>query len=286
VLGTSFAGTVEAVGPDVSGFQKGDNIATIRAGKTIGDPKFGGYQKYALASSSSTSKLDPSTPLHAASSAILNTAAMVAALSIHFGLDRPPLSGTAEPKNKKILIYGGSSSCGGLGIKYAAAAGYEVVTTSSERNRDFVKSLGPAYIINHELPASEIVDELEAHGPYDKIFDTIGIPPVTSIMVDYLESVGGGSYNTLLPPLPGTRDIPDTVQRLFAPYSFAFQEEAHKPLAKWMYEEYIPQGLKSGLIVPTRPEVVTGGLEKVQEVLDLMMEGGVSGRKLVMDPWE
>jgi NADPH:quinone reductase-like Zn-dependent oxidoreductase len=286
ILGTSFAGTVEEVGSDVKGFEKGDTIAAIRAGKTISDPRFGAFQKYALASTSSTAKLAPSTPLHGASAAILNLVAAISALSVHFGLDRPPLNRTATPKNKKILIYGGSSSCGGLAIKYATTAGYTVVTTSSQRNREFVQSLGPAHVIDHYLPPEEVVAALNAHGPYDKIFDTIGLPPVTSIILDYLESQGGGSYNSLIPPVPGTRTIPQNVKRIFAPYSYAFDEEVHKPLARWIYEEYLPQGLESGLIVPTRQEVVTGGLEKVQEVLDLMMRGGVSGKKLVMDPWE
>lgn len=282
----SFAGTVEVVGPEVTGFKKGDNIAAIRAGKNQSDLRFGAFQRYALASTSSTAKLAPSTPFHGASAAILNLATVVSALNIHLGLECPPLSGTPTPKNKKILIYGGSSSCGGLAIKYATSAGYTVVTTSSQRNWDFVKSLGPSHIIDHNLPAEDVVAELKAHGPYDKIFDAIGLPSVTSIMIDYLASLGGGSYNTLIPPVSGTRTIPDSVKRIFASYSFALDEEAHKPLARWIYEEYLPEGLESGLIVPTRQHVVTGGLEKVQDVLDLMMEGGVSGKKLVMDPWE
>ncbi|KAH8722612.1 chaperonin 10-like protein [Phaeosphaeriaceae sp. PMI808] len=285
ILGTSFAGTIEAVGPDVKNFKKGDKVATIRSGKTIGDPQFGAFQKYALASTSSTTKLSQSASLHEASATILNLAAVVSALSIHLGLDRPPLSGAATPKNKKILIYGGSSSCGGLAIKYAASAGYDVVTTSSQRNRDFVQSLGPSHIIDHELPAEKVVAALKANGPYEKIFDTIGLPVVTGIMIEYLESQGGGSYNSLIPPLPGTRPIPDNVKRIFAPYSFSFEEEVHKPLARWFYDVYLPQGLVNGSIVPTRQEVITGGLEKVQEILNLMMEGGISGRKLVMDPW-
>ncbi|KAF2742515.1 GroES-like protein [Sporormia fimetaria CBS 119925] len=286
ILGTSFAGTVEAVGPDVTGFAKGDNITTIRAGKTLSDPRFGAYQKYALASAASTSKLPSSVSLHAASAIILNLSCIVSALSIHFGLDRPPLTGTPTPKNKKILIYGGSSSTGGLAVKYAASAGYTVITTSSPKNREFVRALGAKYVIDHTLPPSSIVSELHAQGPYNKIFDTIGLPPVTSIMIDYLDSLGGGSYNTLIPAVAGTRPIPESVKRIFAPYNFAFDEEAHKPLARWMYEEYVPRGLKTGLIVPTRQEVVMGGLEKIQAILDLLMKGGVSGRKLVMDPWE
>lgn len=286
ILGTSFSGTVEAVGEGVTGYEKGDHVASIRSGKTLADPRFGGYQKLALAPASSTSKIPTSVPFHSSSATIINLAAITSALSIHLGLERPPLSGTASPKGKKVLIYGGSSSCGGLAVKYAASAGYEVVTTSSSRNKDFVRSLGPVSVIDHEQSPAEVVAALKANGPYDAVLDTIGLPGPTAILVEYFESLGGGAYNTMIPPIPGTRAIPENVKRIFAPYSFAFDEPQHKPLAKWLYEEYLPKGLESGLIVPTRQHVVEGGLAKCQEVLNLMNQGGVSGKKLVMNPWE
>ncbi|PYH91811.1 putative alcohol dehydrogenase [Aspergillus ellipticus CBS 707.79] len=284
ILGTSFAGTVVSVGPNVTALQPGDHIASIRDGKSIGDSRFGAYQKYALASVSTSSKLLPNTSLEGAATTILNLAAVTSALSIHLGLDRPPLSGTAEPKNKKVLIYGGSSSCGGLAIKYAATAGYTVVTTSSPRHRDFVVSLGPAHIIDHTLPAEQLEEEICAQGPYDHIFDTIGLAPVTNLLVQYLSSLGGGAYNTLI-PLMGANPVPDNVQPKFGPYSWSFEEEPYKYIARWFYEEYVPKGLQSGLIVPTRPQVVEGGLENVQHALDLMDQQAVSGHKLIMNPW-
>lgn len=273
------------MGSGVTDLRLGDHVAVIRTGKSLGDPRFGAFQKYALASVASTAKLGPSTSLAGAAAAILNLAAVVSALSIHLGLERPPLTGGPEAKPGKILIFGGSSSCGGLAIKYAASAGYTVVTTSSPANRDFTASLGPAHIIDHTLPADQIVEELRAHGSYDKIFDTIGLPPVTDIIVEYLSSVGGGAYNTLIPLIGPEKPIPDTVERKFAPYSWAFDEDAHKDMAKWFYEEYVPKGLDSGLIVSTRQQAIEGGLANVQHALDLMGQGQVSGRKLIMDPW-
>ena len=285
ILGTSFAGLVESVGPGVGTFKDGDKVAVIRLGHNMGKPDFGAFQKYSLATISSTSKLLPSTPLAEAAAVILNLSAVVSALSIHLSLARPPLSGAPEPQGQKILIYGGSSASGQLAVKYATSAGYTVVTTSSPQNRDFVASLGPAYIIDHTLPPADIVAELNGQGPYHKILDTIGLPLVTNLMVEYLSSIGGGSYNTLIPPLGSEKPIPENVERKFAPYNWAFEEEAHMNIAKWFYDEYIPKGLESGLIVPNRLEVIKGGLGNVQDALDLMMKGGVSGKKLVMDPW-
>lgn len=285
ILGTSYAGIVEAVGAGVSQFKPGDRVATIRSGKTLGDPRFGAFQKFALASVDSTSKLPASVALEAGATAILNLAAITSALSVHLGLERPPLSGPPEPKGKKVLIYGGTSSCGGLATKYATTAGYDVVTTSSPQHRAFVESLGPAHIIDHTQPPDALLQQLKEHGPYDAIFDTIGIPPVTNLVYDYLASVGGGSYNTIIPPIGGEKPVPANVERKFAPYSWAFEEPQHLQFARWFYEEYVPKGLESGLIVPTRPQVVPGGLDQVQHALDLMDQYKVSGHKLILYPW-
>ena len=83
----------------------------------------------------------------------------------------------------------------------------------------------------------------------------------------------------------GNKPIPQNVTRIFAPYSFAFEEAANREIARWFFDEYLPKGLENGLVIPTRQHVVEGGLAEVQSVLDMMMKGGVSGHKLVMDPW-
>jgi NADPH:quinone reductase-like Zn-dependent oxidoreductase len=275
---------VVAVGDDVEGFQPGDRITTIRAGKTIGDPRFGAFQKYALASVSSTAKLPVSVKLEDGATAILNLAAITSALHLHLGLSLPDLAGRPLPKGKKVLIYGGTSSCGGLAINYATAAGYGVVTTSSPKHKVYVESLNPDYIIDHTQDQDALLDEVKKQGPYDAIFDTIGIPPVTNLLFDYLSSMGGGAYNTIIPPVGGEMPTPANVERNFAPYSFAFGEPKNQELARWFYEEYVPKGLESGLIVATRPQLVEGGLESVQNALDAMDQNQVSGHKLILYP--
>jgi NADPH:quinone reductase-like Zn-dependent oxidoreductase len=273
-----------AVGDDVEGFQPGDHITTIRAGKAVGDPRFGAFQKYALASVSSTAKLPTAVKLEDGATSILNLAAITSALHIHLGLDLPDLSAKPSPKGKKLLIYGGASSCGGLAIKCATTAGYEVVTTSSPKHKAYVESLNPDYIIDHTQAPDTLLNEVTRQGPYDAIFDTIGIPPVTNLLFDYLSSVGGGFYNTIIPPVGGEKPMPANVERKFAPYSFAFSEPKNQKLSRWFYEEYVPKGLESGLIVATRPQLVGGGLESVQHALDLVDQNQVSGHKLILYP--
>lgn len=284
ILGTSFAGTVVSTGPNVTKLKPGGRVATLRGSEKLNDSRFGAYQRYALTEAAYSSKLLPGTSLESGAATIFNIATIASALSVHLGLHRPTLTGPTEPKKKKVLIYGGSSPSGGLAIKYAATGGYTVVTTSSPRNRDFVKSLAPAYIVDHTAPADTVEEEIRQQGPYDAILDTIGLPPVTNLLVKYLSSIDGGGYNVLIPLLGGEDPIPENVQRRFAAYGWAFEEESRHELSRWLFKEYVPEGLESGLILPTRTQVVEGGLANVQHALDLMGQGAVSGYKLIMYP--
>ncbi|KAF2746175.1 putative alcohol dehydrogenase [Sporormia fimetaria CBS 119925] len=288
ILGISYAGTIDSVGPNTpSHFTPGTRVAVNRTGRALGDARFGSFQKYALAQSHATSILPASVSLEAGAASICNLATVTCAMDLHFSFSRPSLDGSKPAaQGKTILIYGGTSSVGGLAISYAKAAGYRVVTTTSPQHAEYVASLNPDVVIDHKQSASAIVEELKKNGPYDAIFDTIGLPPVTNIFYDYLGSVGGGKYNTIIPPIGGEKECPEGVQRIFAPYSFALDEEQNLGLRRWYYEEFVPKGLEAGIVAPSRPETVEGGLEGVQEALDRMIQGRVSGRKLVAYPWK
>ncbi|KAK4166874.1 chaperonin 10-like protein [Cladorrhinum sp. PSN259] len=288
ILGFSFAGTVEKIGTDVQVFSVGDSVTTHRPHYKGNDPRFGAFQQYALAAVATTAKLPFDALLEAGASAILNLATVASALSFYLGLDRPNLdkSSIVTSQGKKILIYGGSSSCGGLAVTYAKAAGYDVVTTSSPKNYDYVTSLGADVVIDHRQNSDEIAKQIQAHGPYHRIWDTIGIPPVTNILTSYLAANGGGSYHTVIPVLPDPNQIPKNVRVEFQPYSAIFYNPANEAFRKWFYDTLVPQGLASRVIVPTPSQWVKGGLSSTQQALDLLSSGQVSGHKLVLNPWE
>ena len=282
VLGMSFSGTVESVGPDVTKVKAGDKVAVVRTRFTSGDARFGAFQQYALASETSTSKLPDSVSLEAGASSILNLAAIAACFGLFMGIEKPTLAGKPTSNGKKMFIYGGSSPLGGLAVSYAVGAGYQVVTTSSPKHKDFVQALKPTAVLDHRT--SDLAEELASHGPYDAIFDAIGLPPATDLIASYLHSVGGGKYYTTIPPAGSEKPIPDDVQRLTQPFSFALDEASNADFRDWFYDELVPRGLESGVIVPTRAQWLEGGLVKAQEALDMMLEGKVSGKKLLLDP--
>jgi NADPH:quinone reductase-like Zn-dependent oxidoreductase len=281
ILGTSYAGTILSVGPGVTTFQPNDIVACNRSDKTLGDPRQGVFQKYVISSVNTAAKLIPGTDLAAAAATIINLTTMYSVLSMHIKLDRPPLSPETPPnplnRSIKLLIYGGSCSCGGFGIKYASDAGYTVITTSSPANREFVSKLGAEHVINHKNDTAVVVDDLKKHGPYDYIVDCISLPSSIAIISRLVADMPAVVYGLL--PSRGLFGI----EYKFFPYSWILEEGANAPMARWFYDEYVPQGLASGQIVPTK-HVLAGGLDKVQEVLDEMAEEKFSGYKYVVDP--
>jgi NADPH:quinone reductase-like Zn-dependent oxidoreductase len=59
----------------------------------------------------------------------------------------------AAPTGETLLVWGGSTSVGSNAIQLAAAAGYEVITTSSPRNFEYVKSLGASQVFDYNSPS-------------------------------------------------------------------------------------------------------------------------------------
>jgi NADPH:quinone reductase-like Zn-dependent oxidoreductase len=228
-------------------------------------------------------KVPEGVPIEAAASVIVNMATAVGALTVRGGLGRASFS-PVPAKGKKVLIYGGSSSVGALAIQYAASAGYTVISTSSPRNHAFVSTLGAAKIVDHTLSHEEIVTSLKAEGPYELAFDAISLAPTIPVVAEVVAAQGGGKIYVVLPPMDPA-SLPKTVEPIMDSYAAVLEKPGNEELRKWFYETYLPEGLASGKIVPSRLEKVKGGLEGINDALDRLAKG-VSGVKLIVDPFE
>ncbi|PYH83542.1 GroES-like protein [Aspergillus uvarum CBS 121591] len=298
IVGFTFAGTVIATGRGVESVQRGDRVAVARWGRTGDDHRFGALQRYALALEQNTLRLDlESTTFEVASGLIANLATVVSALSIHMGLAKPPLDGSVQPlppphsnmdaRRKRLLVYGGSSAVGGLAVQYAAAAGYEVVTTASPANRPLVKARKAAtHIIDHCQPREDLLDEIRAHGPYDGgIFEAIGSQTTTQLMADLLRDTGGQFFSTS--PSPGDDRLPANVTKTWSGYSEDLvTNPENRELRAWYMERFLPRVLKNGTIWPNPGLWLPGGLRSAQRALVLLHEGKVSGKKVLINPQE
>jgi NADPH:quinone reductase-like Zn-dependent oxidoreductase len=200
----------------------------------------------------------------------------------------PPRSLPSSEAGKKILIWGGSSAMGSLSISYAKAAGYTVVSTSSPHNFALLSSLGADHIFDHSDP--ETVQKIRDLFPIDYWFDTISLKSslstICKIVAPEGQQVTKVNILTLLPLIMAglkEQDLPEGVSVKM--HRFSTHAEENREWSEWLLSKggYLERGIKEGVIKGVPPTVL-GGLDKAAEGID-MVEKGVSGTKVVVEPW-
>lgn len=207
---------------------------------------------------------------------------MLTALTSLFNDDTLALSPpTISPQSqgKIVLVWGGSSSVGSNAIQLLRLAGYEVVTTASPRNHDFVKTLGATIVIDHSSSTAkqEILDSLKGKELVGAL-DAIGFPETLEtciqILLEHPDAVK--KVSCVRPGLE--KAARDGVQVI----TIHGTAEIRTSVAGRLWREYVPDSLKTKRLVPKPdPEVVGNGLEEIQKAVDLIAEG-VSAKKLVV----
>ncbi|KAF2716720.1 alcohol dehydrogenase GroES-like domain-containing protein [Polychaeton citri CBS 116435] len=284
ILGSTFGGIVEAIGTQVSNFKVGEKVVVTKEFKVPGN-QYGAWQRYTLVKDVMVSKVPAGIDVTIPASLMMNLTCVVGLFTGRLGLEKPSLGSTpVSVKVLKILVYGGSSSIGSLSVQYLSQAGYKVVTTSSRKHHDFVSKLGALVVVDHTLEPTSLLSKLVAEGPYDIAVDMISLPETVAVMGQVLAAQGGGKLYAM-DLAYGPEKLPDGVTRVFEPWSDPLYEENNYGLIEWVTQTYLPQGLSQGFITPLPIEKVHGGLNGVNEALERLQKG-VSGIRLVADPWE
>ena len=151
VLGSDLAGEVVEVGSGVSRFKVGDRVLAhaVGADKKRNRAAEGAFQAYTVVLAHMAAPI-PST-LSFESACVLPLGLSTAACGL-FQKDQLVLqhpSATPTPTGKTLLVWGGSTSVGSNAIQLAVAAGYEVITTASPRNFDYVRKLGASRVFDY-----------------------------------------------------------------------------------------------------------------------------------------
>ncbi|MFH0756810.1 MAG: NAD(P)-dependent alcohol dehydrogenase [Bacteroidota bacterium] len=168
VLGADMAGTVEAVGKNVTRFQPGDEV--------FGEGHYGGLAEYACADQHCFVLKPANLSFEAAA------AAPMAALTALQGLRN---TGKIREK-QKVLINGASGGVGTFAVQIAKSFGAEVTGVCSTSKVDLVRSLGADHVIDYTL---EDITRLGER--YDLIFDTAAYRSIS----DYKRILNpGGMY--------------------------------------------------------------------------------------------
>jgi NADPH:quinone reductase-like Zn-dependent oxidoreductase len=177
VPGLDVAGTVDALGADVSGLAVGDAV--------VGFLPFvvdGASAEYVLAPAESLAPAPTSIPLADAAALPLVGLTAWQALVEH-----------AELKTgQRILISGAGGAVGGYAVQLAAAAGAHVIATAGPRSRERVTAAGAAEVVDHTTTevATAVTD------PVDVLLNLAPIDPAAFTALAALVRDGGVVVST------------------------------------------------------------------------------------------
>lgn len=151
IRGTDFAGVVEAVGPDVTGIEPGDEV--------FGESN-GAFAEYVAAPVRVLARKPAGLTFEQA--AALPLAANTALVGLR---DEARLTA-----GERILINGASGGVGTFAVQLAAARyDAEVTAVCSTRNVDLVRSLGARHVVDYTT-----TDFARGGEPYDVVLDLVG----------------------------------------------------------------------------------------------------------------
>lgn len=176
-LGVDYAGTVEAVGKNVTQFKVGDEVF---GGKS------GAFAQYVCVRADRAMTLKPSSTTFQQAASV-----PIAGVTALQGLRD---KGRVQP-GQKVLINGASGGVGTFAVQLAKIFGAEVTGVCSARNADMVRSLGADHVIDY---AKE--DFTKGEQRYDVILDNVGNQPLSGFRRALIPNgicvmIGGGGPN-------------------------------------------------------------------------------------------
>src|SRR5438067_1993827 len=249
-LGVDFAGTVEAVGKNVTQFKPGDDVFGGRGGA---------FAEYVCRRAEGAVALKPAN-LTFEQAASVNIAGITALQALR---DK----GNVQP-GQKVLINGASGGVGTFAVQIAKSFGADVTGVCSTRNVDLVTSLGADHVIDYTkedfAKGTErydvILDNVPNHslsecrriltpngkyvmiggggpndsrwvGPFGRVIKTMVLSPFTSQKMGMMMADANGKDLTILADMMQSGKLKPVIDRTYklneVPAAIAYLEEGH-----------------------------------------------------------
>lgn len=243
----------------------------------------GAFQLFVVAQENMASHIPDSVKFEDACvlPACLSVAAVGSFQKDYLGLRYPSVP--PKPTGEILVVWGGSTSVGSNAIQLAVAAGYEVITTCSLRNFEYVKKLGARWAFDYS--SATMVGDILAVLKGKICAGAIAIGNVmspgngTAAAEACLEIVGraeGKKFVAMAMVFQGK--VPEGVKMKFI-WGNALKDNE---LGAVIFEEFLPKALQEGsYLCAPEPLIVGKGLEKIQEAFGVVRKG-VSARKVVV----
>ena len=304
ILGSDSAGEVIEVGKGVTRFSVGDRVIAHAVGtdRKRNSPAEGSFQEYTVVLAHMAAPI-PDT-LSYENATVLPLALSTAACSL-FQKDQLALkypSATPSPIGKTLLIWGGSTSVGCNAIQLAVAAGYEVITTASPRNFDYVKELGASQVFDYH--SKTVVKDVIKAFEGKTIAGALAIGKGSAeYCVDIIHSCVGNKFVSMASPAISfenfnqRRQLPRLILQLVSSNvslqvksrirgirtKFIFGNSLmDNEVSKVIYEDFLPSALvENRYVAAPEPYIIGSGLEYIQAAMDAQKKG-VSAKKVVV----
>ncbi|KAK4127178.1 GroES-like protein [Parathielavia appendiculata] len=306
ILGSSFGGTVVALGSELSHVRVGDKVFGF---VQDGEPKEAGFQEYVTVPVWRVSKLPRGLRLKQAVAVPTNLVTAFHTIREDLGLELPwpiPQGWVPSRADDVILVWGAASSVGMYLVQVLRHWGYRnVLAVASERHHRMLKELGAGACFDYRR--ENAVEEILGH--IAKQHDADVLPKVPYI-VDCIGSKEGtlrpltkiaekGTKVAVMLPVINVHAARDREPDLEMDVSKALPGEWKEGIElkgvrthgyakneffkSHLQPEIIPALLEQEVIRPNKQRVVEGStlLERAENALSLLRDNAVSGEKLV-----
>ncbi|KAF5007625.1 hypothetical protein FDECE_6058 [Fusarium decemcellulare] len=290
--GCDFSGTVVAVGSDATRFKVGDPVFGAVHGSNQGDPESGAYAEYLKAEANYIFKTPPGMT-HETAAAMYGTGVATVAMALYSVKIAADLSAPAEGKaSETVLVFGGSSTVGMMAIQILKLCGHRVISTSSEKNIELVKSYGADAAFDYRSPTCGANIKKYTKNALRYAIDPFGEARTMSICYEAIGRAGGkycaleqyqealATRRTVTPLLIMGSSIAGRGLVLPEPYGSPPDPE----LGAWSLKFYkdLQRMIDEGRLKACPPRVLSGGFDAVLSGLDLLQKKQVSGEKLIV----
>ncbi|KAL4997558.1 GroES-like protein [Aspergillus recurvatus] len=313
ILGGDIAGEVVQVGSGVHGFRVGDRVmgCGMALAPNVNRAAEGAFQLYPILRAHLAVPIPESVSYEQAS--VLPLTLCTAAYGLFhpdfLGLDMPAIPARANPRGRAVIVTGGASSVGSNAVQLAVAAGYEVYSTCSAKNFDYVLGLGATRVLDyHDAHWTEdLTETLRGKAVYGAYAVGDGsVEACTKILAqlskegDVQKRIAYAGFSVPADRLRtwlGTAGVMASAMWWFGRTAisssmfgvqakFVDTKDLDKPgnvnVVSRVLADFVAPALVSKQFVPApEAEVVGRGLESIQRAMDIQARG-VSARKIVV----
>ncbi|KAM0247829.1 hypothetical protein ACHAP5_003839 [Fusarium lateritium] len=276
ILGEDVAGVVEAVGSGVTQFKAGDRVLGYATSLASKDNVNSAFQDYTVIRAECASKIPDNLSFEQAAVLPLSIATASWALFGDATLKLKYPSLTPKTTGETVLIWGGSSSVGGTAIQLAKAAGYEVITTASTKNHEYVTSLGADHVFEYKSP--QVTKDIASLLTGKRFAGALEASGSDDAMTNASQSIAHAEgLRKMICVRGASSPSPEVKAQVILSTSII-----DTPVSKAVFADYVPAALEQGKFkaVP-EAEVVGKGLESIQLGLSTLAKG-VSAKKIVV----